>query len=446
VLDYSTTISDTGALLYLASHPDVELLAVTLPGTGEADCGPGTRTTRALLVLADNPDVPVACGRDEPLAGDRDWPTEWRDLANRFPGVILPSVADAPVGNAEQLLVDTLTRAAEPVTLVAVGPLTNLAVVLDSRPDLADRVDRIVVMGGAVDVPGNVAAALDAEWNLYVDPEAARRVIASGVPVLLVPLDATNAVPWTDKLVRQLGTLGSSAGRAEHQLVASRDSLDAIFLWDELAAVVAVRPQTVTIEHRMVAIADTGAIRDDPMGRWVEVAVATDVPTVEEEFLSVLNGGPLPKLEPLTDAESTYLAAVTSAHARFEATLVELYSSSEVATTEARPAAERFVTTFWRALATLEADLREMAVPATLVELHTGLVDVIGVTVSRGDEVLAAVAGAEGTETWELLDNAANEVGSEDELFGPVSEACVRIEDYSVLRDGPAFCDDEAGG
>jgi hypothetical protein len=318
--------------------------------------------------------------------------------------------------------------------------------VLDSRPDLTDRVDSIVVMGGAVDVPGNVAAALDAEWNLYVDAEAARHVLSSGVPIVFVPLDATNAVPWTVKLVRQLGTLGSSAGRAEHQLVTSRDTLDGIFLWDELAAVVAVRPGTVTIEHRMVAIDDTGVIRDDPTGQWVEVAIAADSSVVEEEFLSVLNGGPLPRLDPLTDAESNYFAIVADAVTLLETTLVELYSGGDDATTEPQPAAEQFITAFWDALATLEADLREVAVPATLAELHADLVDAINVTVSRLDEVLAAVAGANGANTWELLDSAVNEIGMEDDMFGPVTEACVRLEDYSVLRDGPAFCDDESGG
>ena len=70
----------------------------------------------------------------------------------------------------------------------------------------------------------------------------------------------------------------------------------------------------------------------------------------------------------------------------------------------------------------------------------------LGVAVSRRDDGLTAVAGADGANTSELLDNATNAVGSEDDVFGLVSEACERIEDYSVLRDGPAFCTDKAGG
>ena len=214
---------------------------------------------------------------------------------------MLPSVADAPVGDAERLLIETLDGAPDRVTVVAVGSLTNLAVVLDARPDLGGRIERIVVMGGALDVPGNVESAPDAEWNLYIDPEAARRVVASGAPVLFVPLDATNTIPWTETLIRQLGATGTRArpGRAPDRDVRAR-------FWTGSTCGTSWRQSrrrdqpraTVTIEHRQVAIDDTGVIRDDPTGRWVEVATATDALAVEEEFLRVLNGGSLPSLDP----------------------------------------------------------------------------------------------------------------------------------------------------
>lgn len=82
VLDYSPTISDIGALLYLASHPDVDLLAVTLPERGESDCDLGVRHTLSLLAIADQHDVPVGCGVEPPLVGDRDWPDEFRQFSN----------------------------------------------------------------------------------------------------------------------------------------------------------------------------------------------------------------------------------------------------------------------------------------------------------------------------------------------------------------------------
>lgn len=156
VLDHSPTLSDAGALLYLASNPEVELLAVTLAGTGESDCDVGVRTTRSLLAIAGRPNVPVGCGRDAPLAGHRDWPEAWRAEVNRWGDQMLPPVDALPALDAETLLVDTLTHTSTPVTIVAVAPLTNLGVVLPAHPEFAHMVDRIVIMGGAVAVPGNV--------------------------------------------------------------------------------------------------------------------------------------------------------------------------------------------------------------------------------------------------------------------------------------------------
>lgn len=146
VLDYSPTLSDAGALLYLASVPEVELLAVTLPGTGESDCDVGVRTTRSLLAIAGRPNVPVGCGRDAPLVGHRDWPEEWRAEVNRCGDEMLAPVGVLPALDAEPLLVDTLSHTSTPVTIVAVAPLTNLGVVLPTHPEFADMV---AAMNGA---------------------------------------------------------------------------------------------------------------------------------------------------------------------------------------------------------------------------------------------------------------------------------------------------------
>ena len=269
VLDYSPTQSDIGALLYLAARPDVDLLAVTLPGTGEADCEPGTRNTRQLLAIAGSPDVPVGCGRVEPLKGHRDWPDEWRREANKLPRVQVIGVEPQPVLDAEAMLADVLRAAEDPVTIVAVGPLTNIAVTLTEHPELTSRIARVVIMGGAVDVDGNVPDAPSAEWNLYVDPEAARLVVESGVPILLVPLDATNDVPFGRDVVLRLSLLETPIGRAEYQRLSAQTWFDGAYMWDELTAVAAMRPETVTVEQRRIVVDADGATvpRDDGIGR-----------------------------------------------------------------------------------------------------------------------------------------------------------------------------------
>ena len=216
VLDYSPTPSDAGALVYLASNRGVELLAVALPGTGESDCDVGVRTTRSLLTIAGRPNVPVGCGPNAPLVGHRDWPDAWRAEVNCWGDQVLQPVDARPALDTETLLVDTLTHASTPVTIVVVAPLTNQGVVLPAHPEFADTVDRIVILGGAVAVPGNVEASPNAEWNIYIDPEPARRVIATGIPITLVPLDATNNVPWTERLRRRLSTPEAPAATTVH--------------------------------------------------------------------------------------------------------------------------------------------------------------------------------------------------------------------------------------
>ena len=86
IVDYSPTVSDVGALLYLTQHPRVDLLGVTLAGTGESRCDAAVPNTIALLELAGAADVPVACGPSEPVGEGNEWPSEWRDAADALAG------------------------------------------------------------------------------------------------------------------------------------------------------------------------------------------------------------------------------------------------------------------------------------------------------------------------------------------------------------------------
>ena len=434
VLDYSPTHSDIGALLYLASHPDVDLLAVTLPGTGEADCVPGTRNTRQLLALADLPDVPVGCGRDEPLKGHRDWPDEWRKEANKLPRVLVKPVARRPVLDAEALLADVLEAADDKVTIVAVGPLTNLAVTLTEHPELVSRIERVVIMGGAVDVEGNVPDTPSAEWNLYVDPEAARIVVESGVPILLVPLDATNDVPFGRDVVLRLGLLETPTGRAEYQRLSAQTWFDGAFMWDELTAVAAMRPDTVTIEQRRLAVDADGATvaRDD--GSVVDVAVAADAAAFDDEFRRVLNGGTLPPTPSLTAEEAAYLdtlsASLRRAGKQAEAAFTDMTED------DAYAQATGFITATVDAVTAIEDDTRQLEPPAGLAEPMRRLYATIDAMQASERDLLDAVPHDADADVWDLLGQAFEQVAPTatiEDLFA----ICEEIDDYSVLRGGP---------
>ena len=443
VLDYSPTLSDAAALLYLASNPAVDLLAVTLAGTGEADCGPGTRTTRSLLVIAGRPDVAVGCGREAPLEGTRDWPEEWRTEVNRWGDELLPAVKDEPVHDAEQLMVDTLGGASSPITLIAVGPLTNVGAVLSAHPELAGRVQRIVIMGGAVGVPGNVSDSPAAEWNIYIDPEAARRVIDAGIPVTFVPLDATNDLPWTERLLRRLAVLDAPPARTVHDMAASRPSLVGFYLWDELAAMAAVEPKLVSVESIKVRIDDNGAMVRDPEGAAVDVAVSADADAATTEFLRMLNGGVLPAVPPLSQAAVGYLIAMNGADSRAGAALGRAFAAVRSARGDPRTVTNEFVEAFVDAVAALATDLRAIDAPPELIEAHANYLGVLDEFVGGKDELVAALAAAEGTDPNELLADAMSHLTTKD-FFDRMRDACQVLEDYSFLHDGPRPCSSSA--
>ncbi|MCU0260259.1 MAG: nucleoside hydrolase [Ilumatobacteraceae bacterium] len=428
VLDYSTTPSDVGALLYLATHPDVDLRAVTLPGTGEADCEPGTRTTRAILAAIGRDDVPVGCTDEGPIEGDRDWPLEWRERANRFPGVTLPTVPAAAPLDAHALLADTLDESDESVTIVAVGPLTNVAQVLAARPELEAAIDRVVVMGGAVDTAGNVEGAPTAEWNLHVDPEAARRVLASGIDVTLVPLDATDLVPWTPALAAQVAALTTPAGALVAEMVSSLESLDGLFLWDELTAVVAVRPDLATAEDRTLVVDDDGATIDDPGGASVRVVTSVDADAATVAWLTVLNGGTAPAFDPLDDDERQYLDTVAGLWAR----------TATAGAAEPVTAGDVLGPLFDRA-DRLVADLAELSPPPAFATLHRQLAAAVAAFAGKRAAAETALADITVDDPYGAANEAAIAIGA-DAALGEVETACDALSTASLQRGGPELC------
>ncbi|MCC6904906.1 MAG: nucleoside hydrolase, partial [Anaerolineae bacterium] len=202
IIDTDMSADDWVAILYLLSHPAAEVRAITVSGTGVAHCNGGVRNALGLVVLAGQPDIPVSCGPETPTDGGNLFPEPWRDNADAMYGIDLPDNPTPPAGAAApDLLIALSTELEEKPVLVALGPMTNLALALQSDPGFAGRIERIVAMGGAFEVPGNVGDSNPgdlntvAEWNIYCDPEAADSVVRSGIPITFVPLDATNDVP-----------------------------------------------------------------------------------------------------------------------------------------------------------------------------------------------------------------------------------------------------------
>ncbi len=188
-LDCDTGVDDALALAHLLARPHVDLVSVSTV-SGNTTAERAAVNTIDLLSLAGRDEIPVAVGAHEPLVGGYRGGAPQVHGENGIGGVELSRARRAPTGRSgpEQIVQSARARTGE-LVLLAIGPLTNLALALALDPELPRLVRRVVVMGGAVWVPGNITE--HAEANIANDPEAARAVFTAEWPVTLVPLDVT---------------------------------------------------------------------------------------------------------------------------------------------------------------------------------------------------------------------------------------------------------------
>ena len=338
ILDYSPTVSDVGALVLLARHPDLRLIAVTLPGTGESHCEPGVAHTRGALVALGLADVPVACGPEEGVGPLNSFPDGWRE---RSDVIDLPEAEPNETRSAPALIVDLVAGSSVPVEIVAVGPLTNLAEALREHPEVLDGIAGFTIMGGAVHVPGNVPPVPGwesvnqyAEVNFWVDPSAAALVVGSGAPITLVPLDATNGVPvdgvFYEGLISEPST-PASVLMADVWAQAPEWVTDGYFFWDELAAAVLADSSLVTMETRRLTVEDGSSpdaarVREDPDGMSVRVAVSADRSAFERLFLSTVLDRPVDLGRPVVSIEQeAYFGGIAGLVSDFDVALERVF-------------------------------------------------------------------------------------------------------------------------
>ena len=211
IIDTDPGQDDAVAILLALSSPEVEVLGITTVA-GNVPLALTTRNARQIVELSGKP-VPIHAGADRPLtrklvtAEYVHGKTGLDGIA--LPDPVLPLAGDDGVG----FIIDTL-RAEPPgtVTLVPIGPLTNIAMAFARAPDIIARVQQIVLMGGAYFEVGNVTPA--AEFNIYVDPEAAAQVFASGADIVVMPLDVTHKALTSAEWIAGLRALGNRAGAA----------------------------------------------------------------------------------------------------------------------------------------------------------------------------------------------------------------------------------------
>lgn len=306
IIDSDMASDDWMAILYLLQSPAARIEAITLAATGEAHTWPGIQTGLRLLKLADQVGIPVTAGRSKPLRGNNSFPLLWRIAMDCRLGLRLPRTKQKrETVNAVQLIAQLLSANECPVTIVALGPLTNIGELLQHRPDLARNIAKIVVMGGAIHVSGNIEvsganiANPHAEWNIFVDPAAANIVFRSEVPIILVPLDVTNLAPITALLFERLkaNRMTPPAEFVFRTLQRLRPMMDKneLYFWDPLTAVVATHEEIFEfVEHPIYVIEEDGpdcgrtVIAEE--GPTLTICTGVDRILFEDTYLNTLNG------------------------------------------------------------------------------------------------------------------------------------------------------------
>lgn len=200
-MDVDTGVDDALALLLALSSPEVELVGVSTVA-GNVSLPRTTDNTLRLLQWAGRDDIPVHAGAERPLVRD---PVAADDVhgATGLGAAQLPETRTAPAGDGVEFLLSTLQARPGEMTLVATGPLTNLARAEEQVPGVLRQARQVVIMGGAVRVPGNITPT--AEFNFYADPHAARQVLASEAEMVLVGLDVTEQI-WLEQAALQACT------------------------------------------------------------------------------------------------------------------------------------------------------------------------------------------------------------------------------------------------
>jgi inosine-uridine nucleoside N-ribohydrolase len=296
IIDCDPGHDDAMALMLAVASPELDLLAVTTVA-GNQTLDRVTANAIRVLDVVNATDIPVAAGADRGLihtahaAGDVHGETGLDG-----PDLPPPSREPEPV-HAVELIASKLRE--QTLTLIPIGPLTNIALLLATHPELQDRIERIVIMGGAIGI-GNVTPS--AEFNIWADPDAALRVFSSGLDITMVGLDVTHGAMLSAEragALRDTGRAGAVVADLHafyshfHQRVYGHSDTP---VHDALAVAHAIKPEVITTEHLPVEIDVThGPCRGRTVvdqlhrtGQADNVDVATDVDAAA--FIDLLTG------------------------------------------------------------------------------------------------------------------------------------------------------------
>jgi inosine-uridine nucleoside N-ribohydrolase len=256
LIDCDPGHDDAIALLLALASPEVELLGITTVA-GNQTLEKTTVNALKILEFTGRTEIPVAAGAPRPLVREP-YVAAYVHGETGMDGPELPTPQTEPLAeHAVDFLARRLAESDRPVTLIPVGPLTNVGLLLARYPDVANRIERIVLMGGAI-AEGNVTPA--AEFNIWADPEAASRVFTSGIDVTMIGLDVTHKAlfrPADSERLASTGRVGKLVAELfgfYQQFHSEQYGWDGSPVHDAVAVAHVVRPGLVETADRGVVV------------------------------------------------------------------------------------------------------------------------------------------------------------------------------------------------
>ena len=308
ILDLDTGVDDALAISYALGSPEIELIGIT--GTyGNVLVEQGVRNALAVTDLLGHPEVKVYQGLPHSSTTDHFDVLPISAFIHGENGIGDVTIPDSnrsvETESAVDFIIDAVKTYGKDLFYVPTGPRTNIAAALDKAPEIKDEIGEIVLMGGALTVPGNVNAWTEA--NISQDPDAADRLFRSGAPVTMVGLDVTLQTLLTYKETQQWRELGTKAGTfladmTDYYIKAYETTaphLGGCGLHDPLAVGVAVDPTLVTMLDINMKVDVDGPTRGRTIGdetrlndanKTMKVAVGVDVPRFLNEFMTRISG------------------------------------------------------------------------------------------------------------------------------------------------------------
>lgn len=261
IIDTDAGTDDAIAILYLLKNPNVDIKAIMVDLNGASYPKTAANHVALLLSMVNQKQIPIYIGIQKAASYNNTYPRYANDLIDKS----FKNNHTKPAHEiTKQQLLTLIKTQKQAVDLLALGSLTNIADLLAIQPDIKHNIAKLTIMGGAIDVPGNINAFFPktkntfAEWNIYVDPKAFQDVLSAGIPMTLVSLDITNKTPVTMSFMQNLAQHSTTpSAKFVYQML--NENINYINageydFWDPLAAFVVVNPQPFYMQKINVSL------------------------------------------------------------------------------------------------------------------------------------------------------------------------------------------------